>query len=622
MGRATAAHHNVSRRRSLPLVLMIGSGLGLLAVGVSGLWRAAQAARVQVAVWAAQESQRVATGMQRALQAPALLDRASSAQRFALRSGQVVVPREVGWVDRPPRAMESEVRDPLSVPARLARLGPRPAAEQLDAVRAALAATAEQHDVHLPALVACAWVALRLGEDKWQWELVASAERILGSETVREAVADDAVLSLALLAVRHGGEAHAASDAATHQRVARALGRCDPAVADAYMLRVTESTKAPIDTSAWRTHVADIAARRAILARARAATAQLGAARAPFHLMHDDVLLAFFPTAPGDGEGCVLPARPTLDAVLAAQAPGEGIALALGDMPPSDAVGVLPGVAVRARDAVAPSSPWPLLSLVGALGLLFAGTLFATVRGMRQQAEAQQARAEFLTSVTHELKTPLSSLRLLSELLATGRVATPAQRQEYYELLASETARLCALVENVLDLGRTERGERGLDLQLFDVNELVGETAALLRTVLERDGVALLVTLASEPVPVRADRGAVTQALLNLLDNARKYGSTAHGLAVRVEPGRESAAIVVRDHGPGIVEAERERIFAKFARGQQHTDGQVPGLGLGLYLARALARAHGGEVTCRTPLDGGAGAEFVLALPRAAESSG
>ena len=114
-------------------------------------------------------------------------------------------------------------------------------------------------------------------------------------------------------------------------------------------------------------------------------------------------------------------------------------------------------------------------------------------------------------------------------------------------------------------------------------------------------------------VIARVDRGAIAQALWNLLDNARKYALAGKAVVLTQRGGR----IAVRDFGTGVPEKEREAVFAKFTRGTDQRDGSVPGLGLGLHLARAIALAHGGGLVCRAPGDGGAGSEFVLTLPLA-----
>ncbi|MCA3008693.1 MAG: HAMP domain-containing histidine kinase [Phycisphaerales bacterium] len=271
----------------------------------------------------------------------------------------------------------------------------------------------------------------------------------------------------------------------------------------------------------------------------------------------------------------------------------------------------VPGLrGLRAAGGVQPAGPawlWPLATV--ALALAFAVAFRTQRRAAAAEAAAVAAQSEFLTNVTHELKTPLASIRLLSEMLQQGRAV--GREAEYHAMLGAEAARLSTLLENVLDLGRTERGERAFDVRDLDLAVVAGDAVELLRPLLARAGreVALV---AEAPAPARGDRGAVTQALVALLDNARKYGAGTIEVAARVGDG--VARVEVRDHGDGVPAAERERIFERFVRGARHRNGATPGAGIGLYVARAAMRRFGGDLVCAEPA-GGVGARFVLTLP-------
>jgi signal transduction histidine kinase len=271
----------------------------------------------------------------------------------------------------------------------------------------------------------------------------------------------------------------------------------------------------------------------------------------------------------------------------------------------------VPGIrGLRPAGGVQPAGPawlWPLATV--ALALAFAVAFRTQRRAAAAEAAAVAAQSEFLTNVTHELKTPLASIRLLSEMLQQGRAV--GREAEYHAMLGAEAARLSTLLENVLDLGRTERGERAFDVRDLDLADVAGDAVELLRPLLARAGreVALV---AEAPAPARGDRGAVTQALVALLDTARKSGAGTIEVAARVGDG--VARVEVRDHGDGVPAAERERIFERFVRGARHRDGATPGAGIGLYVARAAMRRFGGDLVCAEPT-GGVGARFVLTLP-------
>ncbi len=259
-------------------------------------------------------------------------------------------------------------------------------------------------------------------------------------------------------------------------------------------------------------------------------------------------------------------------------------------------------------------SPWLLPAITLVLLVAFGLAAWQQFRASRREADAVRAQAEFLTTVTHELKTPLASIRLLGEMLAEGRAQ--GREADYYRMLAGEAGRLSMLIENVLDLGRLERGERAYDLRLVDVREVVGETLSLFLPVAERDGLRIdRDDQLDSVVLVKIDRGAFVQALVCVLDNARKYAPAGARIDVVTRRDGERLQVAVRDRGPGVAESERERIFDRFVRGTAHAHGSTPGVGIGLYLARTIARRLGGDLVCVAPLDGGPGACFTFTLP-------
>jgi two-component system phosphate regulon sensor histidine kinase PhoR len=198
-------------------------------------------------------------------------------------------------------------------------------------------------------------------------------------------------------------------------------------------------------------------------------------------------------------------------------------------------------------------------------------------------------------------------------------VRDEGERRAYLGRLSGEAVRLSMLIENVLDLGRLERGERPHDPRPLDVAALVRDVVRLFAPLAERDGVRVELRGCEAPVPADADGGALRQALLNVLDNARKYAGDGKRIEVAVRTDVAGGAVVaVRDFGEGVADDEREAVFERFTRGRRHRHGSVPGVGLGLHLARAIARRHGGELLCVAPPDGERGACFELRLPAAA----
>ena len=262
------------------------------------------------------------------------------------------------------------------------------------------------------------------------------------------------------------------------------------------------------------------------------------------------------------------------------------------------------------------------LLLLGGVTLVLAGGAYAAWRGVRREVEVARLREGFVSNVSHELRTPLALIRMYAEALALGRVPEP-KRQRYYNTLVAETERLSRLVGNVLAFSRSERGEARLDLRRQALGPVVREVAERYGAVVERAGGTLCAEVAPDLPAVAADRDAVAEALVNLVDNAVKYGgpgpvelaAAPHG-GGPLGPG---VALSVSDRGPGLAAADRERVFEPFVRVQaESADGlahTAKGTGLGLALVRRIADAHGGAVEA-LPRDGG-GLTVRLTLPAA-----
>jgi signal transduction histidine kinase len=215
--------------------------------------------------------------------------------------------------------------------------------------------------------------------------------------------------------------------------------------------------------------------------------------------------------------------------------------------------------------------------------------------------------------VSHEFKTPLTTIRLYSELLEQGRVPDAERRGEYLRTIGRETQRLARLVNNALDFSRLEQGRKKFQLEPLDLR---AETDRLLDTQLPRfgeAGLALHRVLHSAPLPATTDRDAFEQIVLNLLDNACKYAGAGGEVTVRLAPRTGgSAELRVLDRGPGVPVEHRERIFEKFHRVDDTLTAEKHGAGLGLSIARQLARGLGGELRYEPRPDGGA--SFILEL--------
>ncbi|HEX6813734.1 MAG TPA: HAMP domain-containing sensor histidine kinase [Planctomycetota bacterium] len=229
------------------------------------------------------------------------------------------------------------------------------------------------------------------------------------------------------------------------------------------------------------------------------------------------------------------------------------------------------------------------------IGLLLLVMLTGTAlvrRALLHEQRARTLRLEFLANVSHELKTPLTSLRLHAELLADPAVDGPL-RARYGAVAEAEGARLSALVDDLLDFAALERGRRRIEPEPVDLARAVRDLAAAWLPLASRDGVELRAVIAPGEVPALADPTALSRILMNLLQNAARYGRPSRDggpdwIELRTGPG---PWVEVRDSGPGVAAADRDRLFQRFERLHQGR-----GLGLGLALSRELAEACGGRL--------------------------
>lgn len=248
--------------------------------------------------------------------------------------------------------------------------------------------------------------------------------------------------------------------------------------------------------------------------------------------------------------------------------------------------------------------------LVAAIGI--GGWLL--VADLNRELKLARQKTDFVSNVSHELKTPLTSIRMFSELLAEGRVGSPEKQREYLKIITGETARLTRLINNVLDFSRLERGEKKYHFQKCDLVKMSREVVESYRPQLEVAGFKVEFESKLRGAPVRCDRDALSQVLLNLISNAEKYSGEGKELLVevqRAEGGLYEAR--VSDRGIGVPTGAEEKIFEKFYRAHDALSSGIQGSGLGLTLARQVARAHGGEVVYRARAGGGS--TFILRVP-------
>jgi two-component system phosphate regulon sensor histidine kinase PhoR len=252
--------------------------------------------------------------------------------------------------------------------------------------------------------------------------------------------------------------------------------------------------------------------------------------------------------------------------------------------------------------------------LVAVVVLLAAGS-YLLWRLVERELAVARLQTDFVSAVSHEFRTPLTSLGHFTELLQEQDEPSPSERQAFYSALARNTKRLRRLVESLLDFARMEAGRRPYDLHTVDAGSLAEQVVEEFRKEAEPHGFTVNLDVASPAEhPVEADAAALTHALWNLLDNAVKYSGDARTVWVSVRSDPEGTAISVRDEGVGIPPREQKEIFRKFVRGEQARQLGVEGTGIGLAIVSHIVRAHGGKV--RVESRPGEGSTFTIELPK------
>jgi signal transduction histidine kinase len=254
------------------------------------------------------------------------------------------------------------------------------------------------------------------------------------------------------------------------------------------------------------------------------------------------------------------------------------------------------------------------LSLAILTALAIIGAVAMAMRAASRAMKLSQMKADFVSNVSHELRTPLASIRVFGEFLKLGRVKEPDKIQEYGEYIETESRRLTQLINNILDFSKIESGQKTYHFEQTAVEGVVADTLKTFEVVLEQNGFTLSLEMHSSPLPrVVIDPDAIAQAFINLLDNAVKYSGGSKAIGVKLAEHGDMVTISVVDHGVGIANEEREKVFEKFYRVGNCLVHDVKGSGLGLSIVKHIVEAHHGRVTVES--EPGRGSAFTVHLP-------
>lgn len=258
-----------------------------------------------------------------------------------------------------------------------------------------------------------------------------------------------------------------------------------------------------------------------------------------------------------------------------------------------------------------------LLALFLILGITLFGA-YILWRDVRREVQMAEMRSQFVSSVSHELKTPLTAIRMFAETLRLGRSKDKKTQEEYLDTIVNESQRLTRLLNNVLDFSKIEQGKRTYRPESASLYEIIQSAARAMEYPLSQQGFKLNIHTEEGLPEIQVDHDAIEQALLNLLHNAMKYSGGSRDIELRLRRENNNALIQIMDGGIGIDPQEKDRIFEKFYRIPSPENERIMGTGLGLALVSHIVNEHGGQIEVEsTP---GKGSIFSIYLPLEGDS--
>ena len=247
------------------------------------------------------------------------------------------------------------------------------------------------------------------------------------------------------------------------------------------------------------------------------------------------------------------------------------------------------------------------------IGSILVFGLILTLKTVTHEIGLARMKSDFVSTISHEFKSPLTSIRQLSEMLQTGRVPSEERRKKYYDVLVEQSERLTLLTDNVLNLAKMDEGRREFEFKRTDIYPLLKELVSGIQDRVRHDGFKIQIKM-EKPLPIlKLDSEAMTQVVTNLIDNAIKYSGERKKIIVRVYTENRDLIISVQDFGVGIRKEELDKVFERFYRVGEELTRRVKGSGLGLTLVKQIVEAHQGTVEVES--EPGLGSIFSLRIP-------
>jgi two-component system, OmpR family, phosphate regulon sensor histidine kinase PhoR len=253
-----------------------------------------------------------------------------------------------------------------------------------------------------------------------------------------------------------------------------------------------------------------------------------------------------------------------------------------------------------------------LFFIILSMSLIFISLAIIYIAWQRDR-QLRQLKEDFIGNVSHELKTPLSLIRMFSEILVTGRIKDENKKIDYFRIIHNESDRMSRLINNLLDFANLGRGIQSGHFEKINIAQLVAKALEAYRYEIQKDGFQVNLEIHPDIPDSFADPNAITMAFINLLDNSAKYSGDQKQIDVRVERTNGFVDLTVIDKGIGIPVSEQQKIFDKFYRGSAPSVRRIRGSGIGLAITKHVAEMHGGEVMVES--EPGKGSTFTLRIP-------
>ncbi|MBC8180705.1 hypothetical protein H8E88_06225 [candidate division KSB1 bacterium] len=251
--------------------------------------------------------------------------------------------------------------------------------------------------------------------------------------------------------------------------------------------------------------------------------------------------------------------------------------------------------------------------LILVAGILGCG-LVLTSYSINREIELAQLKSDFVSTISHDLRSPLTSIRQMAEMLKTGRVPTNKRRQKYYEVIVDQSEKLSLLINNILDSSKMEEKKRGFDFEVVNFRKLLFDILSIIKQRVQHEGYTLKTEIDKSLPEIEVDRSAVSQVIANLVDNAIKFSNENKKINVRSFAESDYVVVEIQDFGIGIKKDDINKIFNRFYRsGDESVRSRIKGSGLGLTLVKQIIDAHRGQVFVESAV--GRGSTFKIKIP-------